>query len=111
MFLEAVLEEAPKSPLMSLRIALIGKSETVQTVTAKTILGKKSFQRKTARTQTNTTSEKVMVSRTVQGRTITMTITPPLFDNSFSEEEFSNCISQSCLQDLTPSYCCCRSGK
>ncbi|KAJ0060759.1 hypothetical protein NL108_018550, partial [Boleophthalmus pectinirostris] len=96
MFLEAVIEEVPKSlemnlSLMPLRIALIGKSGSYKSTSANIILGEKCLQPNAARTHENTTCEKV--SRMVQGRTVTTVVIPPLFGDSFSEE-VSKCVSE-----------------
>ncbi|KAJ0032166.1 hypothetical protein NQD34_002247, partial [Periophthalmus magnuspinnatus] len=90
LFLEALIEEAPKSPemnlsLKSLRIALIGKRSRA---IANTILGVKHFQPKAILKQANMSYEKV--SRMVHDRTVTMAITHPLS----SDEELHRCISE-----------------
>uniref|UniRef100_A0A3B4AP79 AIG1-type G domain-containing protein n=1 Tax=Periophthalmus magnuspinnatus TaxID=409849 RepID=A0A3B4AP79_9GOBI len=69
----------------SLRIALIGKRSRA---IANTILGVKHF----PLIQPKAICEKV--SRMVHGRTVTMLITPPLYNDSFSDEQLSKCVSE-----------------
>uniref|UniRef100_A0AAV2LJR8 CCHC-type domain-containing protein n=1 Tax=Knipowitschia caucasica TaxID=637954 RepID=A0AAV2LJR8_KNICA len=88
-FNHSSIENAAEMPSSEgLRIALIGKRGSGKRTTANTILGEKCLVPEAAQPK-----ECEKVSRQVQSRTVTVVNTPPLFEDSFSEELY-NCMSQ-----------------